>query len=643
MDNTTKRTPSIEWSELFAQNPSYEPTTYKALDNLASNGDLAFLHAKFWNEIREWTRNDITDMSHIVHPELAGPGSIFIGGMNHALNEDILAKNDIHAVIAIHPKDSLAWDKSNVTYGLQRFFPGENGITSSVVKYPLIIPLEDNANSNLIDYFDETNAFIKRHSGEGRNILIHCKSGRSRSVAVLIAYLQQKFCSKKGLASLKDKTTAKEKMRIQREEITEAIRTQRLPVVVIMERFDELLARYDLQLIGAPDYESKNTNGLPASALVESKILECSKQPELVAKKESKVVQTKGGAAVLKICVAAAFFKNNQKPTEAVVHQFFEVNEAYFYELEALEYKGRSYVSSEHACRGLVEFCFRSASAGLTSRVLARWTKSDRGETARLTYTNMAPSQWRRSRRLQMHKSVATFLTIPVSTCEYGWDTESDRLTAAIHYWKDYKAGCGSLSTCSTPSGGKSWGCCDEKSCYIPATCEDASAPDCGGTAASLCPYSPIMKCTYGASSRCLYFIYQTASDDNSKLTSWGCGETPTTYIVGPLQAEHTASATAPTNDETDSSSGLSKDATIALAVILPVVGLAILVAAAMLFIRWRKKRERNAISAPGEGARSEMEQTTECAPVPAVPPYEMGDNGLRPELDSHEVRYGTN
>ena len=136
----------------------------------------------------------------------------------------------------------------------------------------------------------------------------------------------------------------------------------------------------------------------------------------------------------------------------------------------------------------------RSASADLTSRVLARWTKSDRGETARLTYTNLAPSKWRRSRRLQMHISAATFLKILVSTCEYGWDTESDRLIAAIYYWKDYKAGCGSPSTCSTPSGGKSWGCCDKTSCYIPATCEDASAPDCGGTAASLCPYSPIMK-----------------------------------------------------------------------------------------------------------------------------------------------------
>ncbi|KAH7196079.1 protein-tyrosine phosphatase-like protein [Fusarium oxysporum] len=610
MENTTKRPPSTEWSELFAQNPSYEPTTYKALDNLASNGDLAFLHAKFWNEIREWTRNDITDMSRIVHPDLAGPGSIFIGGMNHALNEDILAKNDIHAVIAIHPKDSLAWDKSNTSYGLQRFFPGENGITSSVVKYPLIIPLEDNANSNLIDYFDETNAFIKWHTGEGRNILIHCKSGRSRSVAVLIAYMQQKFCSEKGIASVKDKSEAKEQMRMHREEIAEAIRTQRLPVVVIMERFDELLARYDLKLIEDPCYESEKINRHPASETMKPKLGEPDEQPELVTKKESKVVQTKGGAAVLKICVASAFFKNNQKPTEAVVHQFFEVNEAYFYELEALEYKGRS-----------------SASAGLTSRVLARWTKSDRGEIARLTYTNLTPSKWRRSRRLQMHISAATFLKIL-----------SDRLIAAIYYWKDYKAGCGSPSTCSTPSGGKSWGCCDETSCYIPATCEDASAPDCGGTAASLCPYSPIMKCTYGASSRCLYFIYQTASDDNDKVTSWGCGETPTTYIVGPLQVEQTASATAPTNDETDSNSVLSKDATIALAVILPVVGLAILVAAAMLFIRRRKKRERNAVSRVADGARSEMEQTTECAPVPAVPPYEMGDNVLRPELDSRET-----
>ncbi|KAF5582631.1 dual specificity catalytic domain-containing protein [Fusarium pseudoanthophilum] len=368
MDKATKSPPSTEWSERFAQNPSYEPTTYKALDNLASHDDLAFLHAKFWNEIREWTRNDMTEMSRIVHPDLTGPGSIFIGGMNHALNEDILAKNDIQAVIAIHPKDSLAWDKNNTSYGLQRFYPDENGVISSVVKYPLIIPLEDNANSNLIDHFDETNQFIKRHSGEGKNILIHCKSGRSRSVAVLIAYLQQKVCFEKGLASLKDKTAAREQMRIYREEITETIRTQRLPVIVIMERFNELLARYDLKLIEDPEYRRAKIDEPSASVIRKSETCKPGKQPEFVAKNEGKVVQTKGGAAVLKICVAATFFKNQQKPTEAVVHQFFEVNEAYFYELEALEYKGRSYVGCQHACRGLVEFCSKYAKGeyGLT-------------------------------------------------------------------------------------------------------------------------------------------------------------------------------------------------------------------------------------------------------------------------------------
>ncbi|KAG8361160.1 hypothetical protein FVEN_g941 [Fusarium venenatum] len=211
----------------------------------------------------------------------------------------------------------------------------------------------------------------------------------------------------------------------------------------------------------------------------------------------------------------------------------------------------------------------------------------------------------------------------------------------------DYTAACASPSTCSTPSGGKSWGCCDKTSCYIPAACEDASAPDCGGTAASLCPYSPIMKWyTYGASLRCVYFVYQTASNDEAKLTSWGCGETPTTYIIGPLQAEQTATATAPTNDETDSRSSLSKEATIAVAVIIPVVGLAILLAAAMLFLRRRKKRASNPISVPSqvrEGERSKMEQTPGCVPVPTLPPYEMGDDIMRPELDSREVRHGVN
>ena len=343
--------PSTEWSELFINNPSYEPISYKTLDNLTLKDELAFLHHEFWHEIREWTRNDTTEMTRIVHPDLTGPGSIFIGGMNHALNETILEENNIQAVISIHPKDSLAWDKNDITSGLQRFFTG-----GSVVKYPLIIPLEDNANSDLISCFDETNAFIEKHTVEGRNILIHCKSGRSRSVAVLIAFLQQKFYNEKAIASLEEKEALKQ-MRLHREDVTEAIRKQRLPVVIIMERFAELLELYDLQLIGAPaDKGEVSPATEPVKAVVP--VIESAKRPGLLP---SKIVQTKGGAAVLKICVASVFFKSNQKPTQAVVHQFFEINEAYFYELEGLEYKGRSYVDCQHACPGLVRFCYSYA------------------------------------------------------------------------------------------------------------------------------------------------------------------------------------------------------------------------------------------------------------------------------------------
>jgi hypothetical protein len=94
---------------------------------------------------------------------------------------------------------------------------------------------------------------------------------------------------------------------------------------------------------------------------MDSIVSELNTKPELRESHRGKVVQTKGGAAVLKICVAWVFFRNNQKPTEDVVHQFFEVNEAYFYELEALDYKGRSYIGSKHACSGLVEFCLSYA------------------------------------------------------------------------------------------------------------------------------------------------------------------------------------------------------------------------------------------------------------------------------------------
>ncbi|KAE9363860.1 hypothetical protein N431DRAFT_432029 [Stipitochalara longipes BDJ] len=167
-------------------------------------------------------------------------------------------------------------------------------------------------------------------------MLIHCKSGRSRSVAVLIAYLQRKYYETavrpQGLAI----NSALDKMKEYREAVTDLIRLQRLPVIIIMERFLPLLQLYELQLTGHPNYE------------LESKVL--------FPQNDKQNMKVKGGAAVLKICIAILFYENNQKPLKSTVQRLFDLNEAYFYELEGSEYNGRSYAESLHAHRGILKF-----------------------------------------------------------------------------------------------------------------------------------------------------------------------------------------------------------------------------------------------------------------------------------------------
>lgn len=324
---------SSEWYDLFSQQKSYESTThsYKSLDELDNIPSLSFLKDLFWQEVRSWIQNDSTIMSVVTHNALPRPGRIYLGGMSHALNDELLKKKDIRAVITIHPRDLLAWDERDPSYGLRRYCT-----KGSPVQYHLMIPLEDSSNSNLIDHFDDTYGFIQEHLKKGHNMLIHCKSGRSRSVAVLIAFLQRKYYETtvrpQGLALKK----AWYEMKGYREAVTDLIRLQRLPVIIIMERFLPLLELYELQLIGHPDYELEKSILFPQS--------------------DKQNLNLKGGAAVLKICIAILFYENNQKPLESVVQRLLELNEAYFYELEGSEYNGRSFAESRHAHRGILKF-----------------------------------------------------------------------------------------------------------------------------------------------------------------------------------------------------------------------------------------------------------------------------------------------
>ncbi|KAI9471933.1 MAG: protein-tyrosine phosphatase-like protein, partial [Benjaminiella poitrasii] len=68
-----------------------------------------------------------------------------------------------------------------------------------------IIPISDNPEANIIQYFPETTEFIENALKNGHNILVHCLAGVSRSPTVLTAYLMatQKLRWKAALALIK--------------------------------------------------------------------------------------------------------------------------------------------------------------------------------------------------------------------------------------------------------------------------------------------------------------------------------------------------------------------------------------------------------------------------------------------------------
>lgn len=169
---------------------------------------------------------------------------------------------------------------------------------------------------------------------------------------------------------------------------------------------------------------------------------------------------------------------------------------------------------------------------------------------------------------------------------------------------------------------------------------------------------------TYGVSSRCVAFVRQTASDDPSKLTSWGCQPTTTTYIIDPPVAARTRAAVSGTTAATvastassatisnassgggkSASSGLSTDGKIILGVLLPVLGIAAL--AGLFFFLRRRNRAK-----PDGEARSEQPRDrgdTSVIPEPKPPASTTGEvheveNGERPaELHGNETAVNAN
>lgn len=56
-----------------------------------------------------------------------------------------------------------------------------------------IINIDDHSNVNIIKYFEMTYGFIQSSLDEGKNVLIHCAMGISRSTTILCAFIMKKY------------------------------------------------------------------------------------------------------------------------------------------------------------------------------------------------------------------------------------------------------------------------------------------------------------------------------------------------------------------------------------------------------------------------------------------------------------------
>ena len=97
-------------------------------------------------------------------------GYLYLGSRHVAKDRDLLDQHGITAIVNVTPTEP-------------NYF--ENDPTFSY----LSCPINDSSDENISAYFDVASDFIERARNEGRNILVHCRGGVSRSPTIVLAYL----------------------------------------------------------------------------------------------------------------------------------------------------------------------------------------------------------------------------------------------------------------------------------------------------------------------------------------------------------------------------------------------------------------------------------------------------------------------
>lgn len=97
---------------------------------------------------------------------------LFLGNAHDAVNYDTLRKKGIHCIL-------------NTTKEVDTPEAEEKGF-----QY-LKLNLEDNSDTPIAEYFEQTHQFIEDARSRSQGVLVHCRRGISRSATIVIAYVMR--------------------------------------------------------------------------------------------------------------------------------------------------------------------------------------------------------------------------------------------------------------------------------------------------------------------------------------------------------------------------------------------------------------------------------------------------------------------
>jgi len=113
-------------------------------------------------------------ISHIILPHHTNKkGKLFISGFYEALQESTILNNNIKAIISLRDNPFYEVEHPNVDI------------------YNITLPDEPSQNIHL--YFQSTRAFIKKYIDNGKNVLVHCTAGVSRSPTIVIFFIMKEY------------------------------------------------------------------------------------------------------------------------------------------------------------------------------------------------------------------------------------------------------------------------------------------------------------------------------------------------------------------------------------------------------------------------------------------------------------------